>query len=117
MSHDLGPREPTTEPTGRRDDGGLTRSVVDGLTAVVLAIELDEQAELGPREVDPCNKESVAVFDDDLPTWRCESRYLPDELDHQGLEQALGRRRSVGPKRKDTTNPSDARQPARECSL
>jgi hypothetical protein len=33
------------------------------LTLVVLAVELDEEAELGPRQVDPRNEHAVLIVD------------------------------------------------------
>src|SRR6476469_9940046 len=66
----LGPGEPTAQPTGGGDDGRLPARVVDGLAEVVLAVELDEQAEGRPGEVDPGHELSVLVDDDDLPFGR-----------------------------------------------
>src|SRR5579864_4799642 len=50
--NDLVPGEPTAEPPRRRNDRGLPAGVVDRLVPVVLPIELNEQPQRRPGEVD-----------------------------------------------------------------
>src|SRR5207244_2467121 len=88
---DLCPRETAAEPAGGGDDRRLTPGVVDGLTLVMLSVELDEQPETGPGEVDTGDELAVAVMHLDLAIWH---RHLGDgagQLHHQCLEQALRR--------------------------
>src|SRR5688500_4269718 len=50
--HDLVPREATGQPAGGGNDCGLTHRVVHRLPGVVLTVELCEQAEGRPRQVE-----------------------------------------------------------------
>src|SRR5207253_2569336 len=49
----LGPGEAAAEPAGAGDDGSLPAGVVHGLPEMLLAVELEEESDVGPRLVDP----------------------------------------------------------------
>src|SRR5437764_15495810 len=85
------PSEATAEPAGRRDDRSLPAGVVDRLVLVLLAVELDEQAELKPHKVDARNEATFGIFDDVLSNGIAESLHVPSELHHERLEKALRR--------------------------
>src|SRR5207253_10100379 len=109
-AHDLGPTEAAAQPAGRGHYGRLATGVVDGLLLVLLAVELDEQAEIGPGEVDAGDELAVVVLDAQLPHRIGQARARAGELHHQRLEQALGRGRSG---RTTCHDPSDPGRPRR----
>jgi len=106
---DLVPGEPAAQPARRGDDGGLAASVVDRLILVVLAVELDEEPQLRPGEVDASHELAVGVRNAVLAFGRREAGDRPHQLDHQRLEKALGRWRAGGPLGED---PPDSPRPA-----
>lgn len=93
-------------PPGSGNDGSLPSGVVHRLLLVVLAIELDEQADLGPRQIYTSNERPVPVGHDQLPGGIAESGHVPGQLDHERLQEALGgggARRTPGEDAPDTS--------------
>ena len=84
------PREASREPSGRGDDRHLAPCVVDGLAFVVLAVELDEEPDLGPRQIHPSDEVSVLVDDLVLASWPREAVDCSGELHHERFQQAFG---------------------------
>src|SRR5437764_194879 len=86
------PEAANVPPAGGPEAGRLAAGVVERRGEMVLAVELDEQPELGPRQVDPGDEPPVLVVDLELADgWR-EARDRPGQLHHQRLQQAFGRR-------------------------
>jgi hypothetical protein len=107
---DVVPGEPADEPPGGGHDRRLTGGVVHRLTSVALAVELDEDPELGPGEVDERDELVVAVADLDLPLRRRHPRQLPYELHEARLEEAPGRRRARRAEGEDPADPGGPRR-------
>jgi hypothetical protein len=73
---------------------------------MVLPIELEEQAERRPRQVDPRDERPVPVDDLELACRIGQSVDTADELDHNRLEEALGGRGTGRPSSEHTPHPS-----------
>ena len=110
MPGHLVPRETDDQPAGRRDHVRLANRVIPRLPGVLLAIELEEDAELGPAQVDEGDELAGRVGDLALADRLPQSRYLPAELDGHRLQQAAGRGAPGWPLRQDPANADRARR-------
>jgi hypothetical protein len=104
-------KEPSTQPTGRRHDGCFATRVVDRLARVVLSVQLDEQPELGPGQIDACDEPAIGVAHDELADRIGQARHCARQLDHERLEQALRRRRPDRTQREHAPHPNHTADP------
>src|SRR5438270_9050337 len=63
---DLGPGEPAAQPAFRGDDCGFAHRVVDRLALVLLTVELDEEAQVRPRQVDEGDEGAARALNTEL---------------------------------------------------
>jgi len=82
-----------------------------GWSTVVLTVELDEESQLRPCEIDSCHESAVTILDDELSRRRRKVRDFPCELHHERLEQAFGWWRAFGSQREHSPHTTRARDP------
>ena len=85
---DFRPGEPSAQPAGGGHDAGLPPGVVDGLAQVLLAVELEEHPDVGPRLVEEPRA------DPELAHGLAQAGDGAGQLDGERLQQAAGGRRA-----------------------
>src|SRR5205823_1477876 len=86
---DFVPREPSRQPSGSSDNGGLAHGVIDRLILVMLAVELKEESEFRTTQIDAGKDCAVSTVDDVLTRELWQAFDGSSKLDHQRLEHAL----------------------------
>ncbi len=106
VAEDLVPCESSNQPAGGGYHGCLSACVMDRLIEVMLAVELDEDAELGPGEVDEGDEFAVLIKYLHLSDRLRRAGDPTPQLDEEGLQQASGRSGSWRPKCENPPNPA-----------
>ena len=76
---------------------------------MLLAIELEEEANLGLAQVEAGDEETVLVVHDVLTGELAHFRHVPRQLHPEGLEKAFGRRSAGRPQGENSANANCAR--------
>ena len=86
--NDLVPSESRAQPAGSGDNSSLAAGVVYGLARMVLTVQLQEQAQRRPGQINEGDEVAMAILDAQLPLWLAETRNGASQLEREGLEEA-----------------------------